>query len=88
MSILALSSVCVTVVFLLIVADVRSGDIDRRANHDYPKIWFSKIFYETLEDFTGPTDIGSSECRKQMQMYVSHLQNDSLWAIQSQYNII
>jgi len=83
-----LSSVCVAVVFLLVVVEVRSGDIDDgQANHDYPNTWFAKIFYETLADFNGPIDVGSSDCREQMQMYNRHLQNDSLWAVQSQYRL-
>ncbi|XP_060865557.1 nose resistant to fluoxetine protein 6-like [Metopolophium dirhodum] len=86
MSLCTLSrSVCAAlVVFLLVVVvEVRSGDLnDGPAIHEYPKTWFAKIFYETLADFTGPTDVGSTACRKQMQMYVRHLQNESLWAVQ------
>lgn len=83
-------SVCAGVVFLfLVVVEVRSVDLDDGpATHGYPKTWLAKIFYETLADFTGPTDVGSSACREQMQMYVRHLQNESLWAVQSQYNIL
>lgn len=88
MSLRTLSSVCSAVVFLLVFVEVLSGDLDVPANQEYPKAWLSKIFYETLADFTGPMDVGSSTCRKQMQMYVKHLQNDSLWAVQSQYNIL
>lgn len=76
--------VCAGVVLFILVFEVTSVDIDSTADKDFPKTWIAKLFYETLVDFNGPRDVGSTVCRRQMQMYARHLENDSLWAVQSQ----
>lgn len=50
----------------------------------YPSVWLANLFYETLVDFTVHADVGSTACRQQTLMYVKHLANDSLWAVQSE----
>lgn len=54
--------------------------------HRFPKTWVANMFYDTLSNFTVSKNVGSSACQKQTQMYISHLGNDSLWAVQSEYN--
>ncbi|CAI6370316.1 unnamed protein product [Macrosiphum euphorbiae] len=76
--------VCTGVVFFLHVSEVMTVDVDSSADSGLPKTWIAKIFYEALVDFSGPSDVGSTACRQQTQLYARHLENDSLWAVQSQ----
>lgn len=52
----------------------------------YPKKWVARIFYDTLVDFTVAPDVGSSACQRQTDMYIRHLANDSMWAVQSEWS--
>lgn len=60
------------------------GDGNRTKTDRYPNTWVAKLFYETLVDFTVRKDVGSTACQRQTQMYIRHLANDSLWAVQSE----
>lgn len=51
----------------------------------YPKKWVANLFYETLANFTMSEDVGRLECRQQTQMYARSLENDSIWAVQSEF---
>lgn len=60
------------------------GDGDGTGAGRYPNTWVAKLFYETLVDFTVLKDVGSTACQRQTQMFIRHLANDSLWAVQSE----
>ncbi|VVC41806.1 Nose resistant-to-fluoxetine protein, N-terminal,Acyltransferase 3 [Cinara cedri] len=51
-------------------------------HHRFPKTWVANLFYDALVNFTVMKTVGSSACQKQTQMYIRHLANDSLWAVQ------
>lgn len=50
----------------------------------FPEIWVANLFYETLFNFTVMNSVGNVACQKQTEMYIRHLANDSLWAVQSE----
>jgi len=53
-----------------------------------PGSWVSDLFYQALANFT-VRHVGSSECRKQVEMYDNSLRNYTSWAVRSEYyNII
>lgn len=65
--------------------DTASGNRMTAGDGDYPKTWVANLFYETLVNFTVSQDVGNPVCRRQTQMYIEHLKNDSFWAVQSEY---
>ncbi|KAF0722829.1 nose resistant to fluoxetine protein 6-like [Aphis craccivora] len=52
-----------------------------------PDQWVSDLFYRALTNFRIQKGVGSSACQKQTQMYVSHLKNNSYWAVKIAINI-
>ncbi|XP_050440159.1 O-acyltransferase like protein-like isoform X1 [Adelges cooleyi] len=62
---------------------INSELVDRNATRlepVYPKIWLADLFYQSLVGFS-VTDVGSSACRLQSKLYLSHLNNNSYWAV-------
>lgn len=51
-----------------------------------PGSWISDLFYQALANFT-VRHVGSSECRKQAEIYDNGLRNYTSWAIRSEYII-
>lgn len=54
---------------------------------DIPGSWVSDLFYQALANFT-VRHVGSSECRKQVEIYDNSLRNYTSWAVRSEYYII
>lgn len=52
-----------------------------------PGSWVSDLFYQALANFT-VRHVGSSECRKQAEIYDNSLRNYTSWAVRSEYYII
>ncbi|XP_050440201.1 nose resistant to fluoxetine protein 6-like isoform X1 [Adelges cooleyi] len=46
----------------------------------YPESWLANLFYQSLVGFS-VTDVGNSACRLQSELYLSHLKNNSYWAV-------
>ncbi|XP_050435613.1 nose resistant to fluoxetine protein 6-like, partial [Adelges cooleyi] len=46
----------------------------------YPESWLANLFYQSLVGFS-VTDVGNSACRLQSNLYLSHLKNNSYWAV-------
>ncbi|XP_050440208.1 O-acyltransferase like protein-like isoform X2 [Adelges cooleyi] len=46
----------------------------------YPESWLANLFYQSLVGFS-VTDVGNSACRLQSKLYLSHLKNNSYWAL-------
>lgn len=63
-------------------ADAMAG---AKADDGLPGVWVGDMFYRALSNFTVQTDLGSVACRKQTEMYVWHLRNNSYWAVKSEY---
>ncbi|XP_050440166.1 O-acyltransferase like protein-like isoform X7 [Adelges cooleyi] len=62
---------------------INSELVDRSATRlepVYPNIWLADLFYQSLVGFS-VTDVGSSACRLQSKLYLSHLKNNSYWAV-------
>ncbi|XP_050442145.1 nose resistant to fluoxetine protein 6-like isoform X1 [Adelges cooleyi] len=57
-------------------------DRNNNTNHGlvYPREWLADLFYQSLVTFS-VKDVGSSACKQQTQMYLSHLKNNSRWAV-------
>jgi len=54
---------------------------------DIPGSWVSDLFYQALANFT-LRHAGSSECRKQAEIYDNHLRNYTSWAVRSEYFMV
>jgi len=52
----------------------------------YPESWVSDLFYRALVNFTIQR-VGTSACRRQVDMYVKNLQNYTDWAVRSELTL-
>ncbi|XP_050440164.1 O-acyltransferase like protein-like isoform X5 [Adelges cooleyi] len=60
---------------------INSELVDRNATRLEPVYpWLADLFYQSLVGFS-VTDVGSSACRLQSKLYLSHLKNNSYWAV-------
>lgn len=61
--------------------------VARTPNAGIPGSWISDLFYQALANFT-VRHVGSTECRKQSEIYDNSLRNYTSWAVRSEYFII
>lgn len=59
--------------------------LSHREIRTMPAPWAADMFYRALANFTVHEDVGTAACRKQTQMYLRHLKNNTYWAVKSEY---
>lgn len=52
---------------------------------EIPGSWVSDLFYRALTNFT-VRNVGTTNCRKQVEMYETNLRNHTSWAVRSKYS--
>jgi len=58
---------------------------EHTADRSLPDQWVADVFYRALTNFRIQEGVGSSACQNQTRMYVSHLKNNSYWAVKSKF---
>lgn len=56
----------------------------RSVPRDVPGLWASDLFYRALANFT-VRNVGTAECRQQVDVYETNLRNHTSWAVRSKH---